>query len=350
MLAATYTQGGSFEVTDVPDPVPGDGELLLRVTAAAVCGTDLKIVRNGHRKLRAGQRIVLGHEFAGIVEAVGRGASAFAAGQRVGVAPNAGCGRCAACRKGRSNYCPDYTAFGIDRDGAHAPWVRIPAVYLQQGNVIPLPDGVTDDAAALLEPLSCVVGGQRAVGVGAGDAVLVFGAGPMGLLHVMLAKSAGARCVVMFDPASSRLPLARELGADRAADSADALREVVRRESPGGVDVAIAAAPAAGALTQALELLAPFGRLCAFAGLPAGANPVALDVNRIHYNNLIVTGTTGGSVEDYRRALELAATGRLRLEKAVAARFPLDRLADAYRAAEGGPAGKVVLTAEGDRR
>jgi threonine dehydrogenase-like Zn-dependent dehydrogenase len=345
MLAATYTQGGRFEVKDVPVPTAGEGELLVRVTGSAICGTDLKIMRNGHRKLKSGQRIVLGHEFVGVIETVGNGVSGFAVGQRVGVAPNAGCGRCRACRKGRPNYCADYTAFGIDRDGAHAPCVIIPSIHLRQGNVQPMPESVTDADAALLEPLSCVVAGQRAVEVAGGDTVLIFGAGPMGLLHVLLARTLGAAAIVVFDPAVSRLALAEKLGADKTASSTEALREVMAAVAPEGVDVAITAAPVGDAVTQGLELLGPFGRLCAFAGLPLTANPVPMDVNRIHYKNLKVTGTTGGSVEDYRFAMQLVATGRIRLEGMIAASFSMDRLVEAYEAAQQGLPGKVVITA-----
>lgn len=343
MRAATYTQGGSFGISEVPRPAIKDGDLLLRVTAAAICGTDIKIVKNGHRKLKSGQTIVLGHEFVGVIEEAGPRVTGFKKGQRVGVAPNAGCGRCPACRRGQSNYCPDYTAFGIDRDGAHAPFVRIPEVFLQQGNVMALPEGVTDTSAALLEPLSCVVAGQRAVQVGKGDTVLIFGAGPMGLLHVMLARESGAAAVVMFDPMASRLTLAGALGADRTASTMEELDRTLAEIAPGGVDVAITAAPVAEALGAALDRLAPFGRLCAFAGLPAGAPRVALDVNRIHYRNLTLTGTTGGSVSDYRTALQLVAEGELHLERIVAARFGFDQLAEAYETAQRGLAGKVIL-------
>jgi len=343
MLAATYTQGGAFAVREVPRPALGDGELLLRVTAAAICGTDIKIVKNGHRKLKGGQTIVLGHEFVGVIEELGARVTGFRKGQRVGVAPNAGCGRCPACRRGQSNYCPDYTAFGIDRDGAHAPWVNIPEVFLEQGNVMALPESVTDAAAVLLEPLSCVVAGQRAVRVAQGDTALVFGAGPMGLLHVMLARESGAAAVVMFDPMASRLAFAAQLGAHRTASTLEELDRILAETAPGGVDVAITAAPVAEALGLALERLAPFGRLCAFAGLPAGAPRVALDVNRIHYKNLTLTGTTGGSVDDYRAALQLAAAGRLDLERIVVARFGFGQLPEAYEAAQRGLAGKVML-------
>lgn len=346
MLAASYTQGGSFGIREVPRPTIEDGELLLRVTAAAICGTDIKIVKNGHRKLKSGQTIVLGHEFVGVIEEAGPRVTGFKKGQRVGVAPNAGCGHCPACQRGQSNYCPAYTAFGIDRNGAHAPFVRIPEVFLQQGNVMALPERVTDAAAALLEPLSCVVAGQRAVQVAQGDTVLIFGAGPMGLLQVMLSRASGAAAVVMFDPMASRLALAGEMGAHRTASTVDDLDRILSAIAPGGVDVAITAVPVAEALSSALERLAPFGRLCAFAGLPAGAPHVALDVNRIHYKNLTLTGTTGGSVADYRTALKIIGSGRVDVSPVISHTFPMSRIEEAYQIAMSGQGMKIVVRGE----
>ncbi len=149
MLAATYTQGGTFAVTDVPEPRCGEDQVRVRVKAASICGTDIKIVHNGHRKLHDGQRIVLGHEFVGEIAEVGSRVRGYSVGQRVGVAPNAGCGKCPACVRGKTNYCPEYTAFGIDRDGGHAPFVVVPAAFVAQGNVIPLPDPISDREASV---------------------------------------------------------------------------------------------------------------------------------------------------------------------------------------------------------
>jgi len=347
MLAATYTQGGDFAIEEVPVPRIESDEILLRVSAASICGTDVRIVRSGHRKLAAGQRVVLGHEFLGIIEQVGSRVEGYGVGQRVGVAPNAGCGHCDACIRGTSNYCPDYTAFGIDRDGAQAPLVKIPGRFVTQGNVIPLPEAVSDREAALLEPFSCVVNGVRVSRIELGDTVLVYGAGPMGLMHVMLSRIAGAAKIIVVDPLAHRLEKARDLGCDLALrpqeeDVPDRLRD----ETDGrGVDVAITACPVPEVQAEATRLLAPFGRLCLFGGLPKTAGPVALDTNAIHYGNLLVTGSTGGSVEDYRIALKLVAGKRIDLGRVISNVFRLDELRRAYDTALAGAEGKVVLIA-----
>jgi len=348
MLAATYTQGGEFAIEEISPPEIGGDSLLLRVTATSICGTDVKIVRNGHRKLQPGQRIVLGHEFVGVIERIGGRVQGYGVGQRVGVAPNAGCGHCEACVRGQSNYCPDYTAFGIDRDGAHAAHVEIPARFITQGNVIPLPDGVSDREASLLEPFSCVVNGIRVSRIELGDTVVIYGAGPIGLLHAMLSRIAGSGKLVMVDPLQDRLDRARAFGCDVVLNPArDDVADRLRHETDGrGADVVITACPVAEVQTQAVQLLAPFGRLCLFGGLPKTAGPVALDTNAIHYGNFVVTGSTGGSVQDYRIALRLVAGKRVDLTRIISDTFPMAELKKAYETALAGPAGKVVLTAE----
>jgi threonine dehydrogenase-like Zn-dependent dehydrogenase len=347
MLAATYTQGGGLSVQTVPVPQIRNDELLLRVTAASICGTDLRIIRSGHRKLQDGQRIVLGHEFLGVIEQVGTLVEGYSAGQRVGLVPNAGCGHCDACSRARDNYCAEYTAFGIDRDGGQAPLVSIPGRFVNRGNVIPLPDTVSDREAALLEPFSCVVNGVRASRIRLGDTVLIYGAGPIGLMHLMLCRIAGAAKIIVVDPLPHRLERARELAADLVlTPQSDVVPDRVRHETNGcGADVVITACPVPEVQTEALQVLAPFGRLCLFGGLPKAAATVNLDTNAIHYGSLIVTGSTGGSIEDYRIALKLVAGRRVDLTRVISHVFPLTDLKHAYETALAGGEGKIVLLA-----
>ena len=348
MLAATYCQGGDLAIDEVPRPVIESDEILLRVRAASICGTDLKIVRFGHRKLVEGQRIVLGHEFVGVIEQLGARVQGYQIGQRVGVAPNAGCGGCDACTRGQTNYCPRYTALGIDRDGAQAPWVRIPGRFVTQGNVISVPDSVSDVEAALLEPFSCVVNGIRASRIELGDTVVIFGAGPMGLMHVMLCRIAGAARIIVVDPLERRREKARQLGCDETVDPRDGEVSVRLRHAAGGrgADVVITACPVPEVQAEAVQSLAPFGRLCLFGGLPKNAAPVALDTNAVHYGNLLITGTTGGCVRDYRIAMKLVAGGRVDLKQVVSDVFPLRQLRQAYDRALSGAEGKVILVEE----
>ena len=210
----------AFSIEEIARPAIESDEILLRIRAASICGTDVKIVRSGHRKLRDGQRIVLGHEFVGVIEQVGSRVAGYRAGERIGIAPNAGCGQCPACIRGKANYCPAYTAFGIDRDGGHAAFVRIPSRFITQGNIIALPAEVSDTEAALLEPFSCVVNGVRSSRIELGDTVVIYGAGPIGLMHVMLCRAAGAAKLIVIDIRADRLRARAKPGMRPGAQSA----------------------------------------------------------------------------------------------------------------------------------
>jgi L-iditol 2-dehydrogenase len=258
MIAATYTQDFGYRIEDVPVPEIGPDEILIRVMASSICGTDLRIIRSGHRKLFPGQKLVLGHEFAGVVAKVGANVRMFREDQRVGVAPNMGCGQCEECIRGLPNMCPDYTAFGITMDGAHTEYVRVPSIAIVQGSVIPLPDQVPFEQASLVEPLSCVVNANRASRIKPGNSVLIFGAGPVGLMHLMLARLSGAAVVVVADVQAERLRRAAELGAAAVIDSAveDVRDRLMQLTARRGADVVITAYSVAAVQEQALGLLA----------------------------------------------------------------------------------------------
>ena len=334
-------------IGETPVPRIAEGELLLKIEAASICGTDVKIVRHGHRKLRDGQTITLGHEFVGRIAEVGAGVERWQPGQRVGVAPNLGCGHCEMCGRGMANMCPDYSAIGINFDGAHAEYMRLPASAIGQGNVAEINEAMPAEEATLAEPLSCAVNGLRASRVELGDVVVVFGAGPMGLLNLMCANISGACAVGVVDVNPERLKKAASLGASWTVDSSkQSVVEAIKSKTSGrGADVIILAA-AVGALQQAaLGLLAPFGRLCLFAGLPRGDSLVSLDTNEIHYKNLDVTGMTGGSPRDYRIALRLMESEKVKVREVVSDVFTMKDLAKAYEVAMLGKGMKVVIKA-----
>lgn len=334
---------------ELPVPTIGQGELLLRVEGSSLCGTDVKIVRHGHRKLKPGQTIVLGHEFVGtIVDKGPKVPGLYTVGQRVGVAPNIGCGSCEMCGRGLMNMCPEYSAFGINLDGAHAEYVRVTEPAIQQGNVIPLSRTISPVAAALAEPLSCAVNGIRVAQVAQGDEVLIYGAGPMGLMNLMLALLSGAARVFVVDLDDARLEKARRLGASKTFNPRNGtVTDWVREETGGrGVNVVVTAVPVAALQAEAMRLLAPFGRLCLFAGLPAGSPPTPLDTNAIHYKNLLVTGMTGGAPQDYRTALRLIEAQRVDFSQIISHVFPLREVAKAYEVALAGKGMKIVLASD----
>lgn len=345
MLAAVYHGPRDLRVEERPLPAIGADEALLRVVAAGICATDLRIWHGAHRKYTAGVRRIPGHEVVGDVAAVGANVSGLAVGRRVFVAPNTGCGHCRQCIGGHNNRCASYEALGITADGAFAEYMRIPAAAIRQGNVMPLPEAVDPAVGALIEPLACVLRGQDAVSPVPGDLVLIVGAGPIGIMHLLLARLRGARRVIVSDVLPHRLAPAAEAGADRVVDAGrEDLAAVIAEESDGeGADVIVVAAPAHQAQAQAVHLAAQGGRISFFGGLPKDRPTVELDTNLVHYKELLVTGSTGCSTGDCRRAAALVAAGRVDLAPLVSARLPLRQAVEAMDRAEDRRSLKIVL-------
>lgn len=334
MLALAYRGPGRLELEERSDPRPGDGEAVVRVEACSICGTDLRIAAGAHRAYADASGRVPGHEIVGVVAAAGAGARVDE-GTRVFVAPNYGCGRCRACLRGDVNLCETPRAIGISEDGGFAERLLLPRELVAQGNLLPIRNGADPGALAVAEPLACALRGSRAARLEPGDRVLVFGAGPVGLLHVALAREAGAGEITVCEPNPERRQRSLAWGATTTyADGADA---------PGGVDAVVVAAPVASAQRQALELAGTGGRVVLFAGLPREASLVELDTNLVHYKELVVTGTTASTNAECRDALDLILDGRIDTASLVDARFGLDAAREAFALAGSGRALKVVI-------
>lgn len=345
MQALVYTGPGQLRVESRPDPELAPGGAVVRVLACGICGTDLRIAKGAHRAYPAGTRRVPGHEIVAELVALDGHTDELRPGARVFVAPNLGCGDCAACRAGRANLCERPQAFGITVDGAFEELMAVPAAALSQGNLLPIPADADPASLSVVEPLACVLRGQRAVALGAGDFVVVCGAGPIGLLHVLLARASEAGTIVVSEPHPRRRADALEFGADAVVDpAAEDLVARVRELTDGrGADVIITAVPVAAVLEQAPELAAIGGRVNFFGGLPRDASRVSIDSALVHYRELTITGTTANDLDDCRAALALALGGTLDLSRLVTARYPLQRASEAFAEASGGEQLKVVI-------
>ncbi len=297
MRAVRIEGPGAVSIVEVPKPDPGPGEVLVRVQAAALCATDRRMAALGTNAPR-----IPGHEVAGVLED----------GTPVGIHPNLGCGRCEWCRAGMENRCPDHVDVGIQRDGGLSEWVAIP-----ESHVIPL-DGYPMNLAPLVEPLACCVHAVSLLDVGAGEPALVIGAGALGILGMWALQEAGARVAIM-QRSETRRRLALDLGADAILGPDDDPQRAVGA-SPRAI---LVTAPGEEPLRWALERVAVGGRVHAFAGTPGGA-PV--DANPVHYRHLSLVGSTGSTVEDYRRSLDMARSGAIDLERMPSAAIPLERV------------------------
>lgn len=331
MLCAVYDGSAKIQMSKKRLRTLGPGDVIIKVMACGICGTDLRILKNGHHRLTPGSTKILGHEFSGEVYMVSEGNNWLNIGMRVTVAPNIGCGYCIDCIQGNTNLCSNCVSFGVVLDGGFAEYVWIPAVAVQQGNVIEIPDGLSYAEAAFNEPLSCAYHGYMACHPLPHDNVLIVGSGPIGLCHLQLAKFLGANNVIMTDNHDSRLATAREMGADFALNpSTINLKEAVTEITKGrGVDIAIIAAASAQAQKQALELCGNHGRVNFFGGLPKDNSIIQLDANLVHYKELYITGTTGQAIHQFRTTLSMMEAGHIKIEKLVTGKFALNQAVEA---------------------
>jgi L-iditol 2-dehydrogenase len=345
MLAAVYHGPDDLRLEERPPLKIQPDEALLKVISAGICGTDLRILKGGHRQYPAGTVRVPGHEVVGDIVEVGSEVTGLQVGARVMVAPNFATGMCRYAIRGNNNLCPDFGAIGVTIDGAFAEYMRIPGEIIRQGNLIPIDKDTDPAAAALIEPFACVLRGQKPLHITPSDVVLVMGAGPIGVMHVMLARLKGAQRIIVSEIQPARLPAATAAGADRVVDSPkEDLRDAVMEESGGlGADVIIVAAPSHQAQEEALQLAAIGGRINYFGGLPKDRPTIQFDSNAVHYKELIVTGTTACSTDDCWSAAEIVNAGRIDLGSVIGRRFPLSQVAEAFQVAQESTSLKIIL-------
>jgi len=335
MWAARLFGKEDLRVVEVPVPTVGDGEVLVRVKAGTVCGTDLRMYRNGAEGVDENHPLTLCHEFAGTVEDIGNGVIHLKRGERVSVAPNIGCGVCDRCVSGKSHHCRELRALGIHMDGGFAEFVKIPREAVNNGNVTPIDDGVSFTAAATNEAFSCVYSAYERYRVDPGDTVVIIGAGAIGLMHAKLALMSGAACVIMNDISRPRLDECAAIE-PRITVMAEKLHEFVQDVTGGkGAEVVVTACSVAAVQQGAFALAGLDGRVCFFGGLPKGQELVQLDTNQIHYKQLSVTGITRSSHAHYRRTLDLIAKGLVDIDPIVTHSFEIKDTASAFNNASG---------------
>jgi L-iditol 2-dehydrogenase len=325
-------------VEDAPVPEAGPGDFVIRVGTCSSCGTDAKIFLFGHHHISLPR--VLGHEVAGEIAEVGPEVEAWSIGDRVQVIAAIPCGVCHYCRRGQHTVCEDLESIGYQYDGGFAEFMQVPRKVLAVDGVNRVPDHVPFEQASLTEPLACVLNGQELAQVGEGDVVVVLGAGPIGCLHVRLARARGAKTVGIVDVNQGRLDLAARAEPDAMIDSTkeDPIDAVRKMTDGRGADVVITATGAGQAQEQALEMTAPRGRISLFGGLPKDDSIIRFDSNLVHYGEISVFGAYGSAPRHNREALSLIADGSVRVDDLITHRMAL---ADVDRAIE------TVISGEG---
>ncbi len=316
---AVMVAPGKIELEERPVPVPGPGQVLVEVNAVGVCGSDIHYFTEG----RIGDFIVeaplvLGHEAAGAVRELGPGVHGLEVGQRVAMEPGIPCRRCRACRTGHYNLCPDVRFFATPPiDGTFARFV-----VHDEDFCYPLPDNLSNDAGALLEPLSVGVWAAWKARIAVGDRVLVTGAGPIGLLAAAVARSAGAREVIVSDVQEARLELARQMGATSVAVAGSSELAVLADQA----DVLVECSGSPEALEAGLRALGPAARAVVVGMSPETRVPVALSL--VQRQEVELTGTFRYA-NTYPTALALASSGAVHLDDLVTGHYGLAQVAEA---------------------
>jgi len=317
MRVAMYYSNQDIRLEEMPTPQIGPGEVLMRVEASGICGTDLLEWYRLHKA-----PLVLGHEVAGVIAAVGKGMEHYKVGDRICAAHHVPCNTCHYCLSGHHTVCDTLRRTNFD-PGGFAEYLRLPRINVDQG-IFPLSDGVSFEEATFVEPLACVLRGQRLAHLESGQTVLVIGSGVAGLLHIQLARASGASYILAMDIVDYRLEAARKFGADIAVQAKEYTPAYLRRAADGRLaDLVVISSGATSAISQALESVERGGTVLFFASTDPGVT-IPISVNDLFWRNEItLTSSYGGSPADYAAALELIQAGKIHVREMITHRLGL---------------------------
>jgi L-iditol 2-dehydrogenase len=324
MNAAVFYGPNDLRIEERQVPHPGKDELLVKVEVSGLCPSDVRIYRNGSSLVKP--PVIMGHEFAGRVHELGSEVQGIEEKARVNVSADAYCGRCRMCQSGHENACEDVLTFGYNLNGAHADYVVVPKRFVERGGVFPLENEADFEEAALTEPLACSLNTIDSLGVKPGMTVTVVGDGPMGLLHVGLAKLYGADRIVLVGLADWKMELGKVLGATDAINAKlDTVKAVSDKTNRIGSDIVIVTAVLPQTIADALKMVARHGYVSIFGGTPKGVK-AEIEPNLIHYNETFLTGNYGYTYAQYSKAAKIVASRKIPLKRLVTHRFKLEQI------------------------
>ncbi len=341
MKAAIFEGIEDIRVREIPKPSCDPDGVVVEVKACGLCGSD---IRNFHSGLKGDIKSqIMGHEIAGIVREVGEKSSRFKVGDRVAIAPDVSCGRCYYCKRGWVNLCSDHRMIGTHWPGGFAQYISLPRIVLERGIVHLMPEGLGFAEATLSEPASSVIAAQSNAGIGLGDTVLIIGDGPIGCLHLEVARARGAAEVIMVG--LTRLEIVPLFSPDHLVDAAsqNPVEEVLRITGGLGADVAVIANPVAETQEQGVESVRKRGRVILFGGVPKSDPMTTLNSNLIHYNELTVVGAFSYPAHMHETALETIRAGKISAERYFNRTVSLEAITEGIQAAESGEALKVLV-------
>lgn len=348
MKAIMYYGKGNYKLEEIITPDVKDGEILLKVKACSICGTDLKIINFGHNGVQP--PAVIGHEIAGIIEKTGNKVKDYRPGDRVVVVTPVGCGKCAFCREGHQNMCfevsQNFHSLGYYCNGGFAEYMLIPKEAVSNKNLIKIPSKIDFDDAALVEPFSCVVNGQNYLSIQKNDLVVIFGSGPIGCMHAKLAQKKGAKKVIIVDVAESKLKLARRRNVGDIylnSGKIDVVKRILKETDMRGANVVVVACASGAAQELSLKISGIKSRISFFGGLPKDNPIIKLDSNNLHYAEKSIFGSFASSHLEYHTALDLISDKNMNIKNLITHNFKLSEFGKALKVIEAGKALKVVI-------
>ncbi|HQA77753.1 MAG TPA: zinc-dependent dehydrogenase [Propionicimonas sp.] len=345
MKVLRFYAPGDVRVEDAPVPQIASNEVLLRVRNCSTCGTDVKIFHNGHQNITPPR--VMGHEVAGEVAEVGADVTGWSVGDRAQVIAAVPCGECYECKKGWMAVCANQTSIGYQYDGGFAEYMVVPHAVLKVDGLNRIPEGVGFDEASAAEPFACAINAQELLGIEPGDTVVVFGAGPIGCIHIRIARGVHqAGRVFLVDVNAERLAMSADaVQPDEVIDASkvDVVAEVMRLTEGRGADVIITATAANITQEQAIAMAARNGRISFFGGLPKTNPTITCDSNLVHYRQLHIHGANGSAPEHNKKALEYIASGLVPVKDLITVHLPLERALEAFDIVAKGQAIKVTV-------
>ncbi|MCM3160781.1 zinc-binding dehydrogenase [Metabacillus litoralis] len=316
MKAGLFKGAKQLEVSEVALPNIGEGEALVKVSFAGICGTDMMIYSGAHP--RATDPLIMGHEFSGVIEEVYSNEKELKVGDRVAINPLNYCGECVACHNGLHHICDNLRYLGIDMDGGFAEYVKTPIE-----NLFVLPDSISDENAAILEPLAVAIHTVRRSKLKVGDNVVIFGAGPIGVLIGIIAKKAGAARIIISDISDYRLDVAQSYGFHtvdaRKNDIADISKEITNGV---GADVVFEVAGNQHTANQMIDAIRTQGEIVVVS---VYKKPPEINLAKMHFRELSLTTTRCFSAEDFQKAILMMAEGNIDVSKLISHKLPLDQ-------------------------
>ncbi|TEU03070.1 alcohol dehydrogenase, partial [Candidatus Aerophobetes bacterium] len=334
----------NLEMEDISRPTPSPQEILIKVKACSICGTDIRVYHHGHKHMRFPR--IIGHELSGEIIEIGKRVEGHKLGEKVAIAPAIPCGRCHYCRRGMQSMCINLTAIGYHYDGGFAEFMVVPEDAVRNGCVNTIPSELSFEEAALAEPLACAINGQQLSQIGLGNTVVVVGAGPLGCIHLQLAKAKGASRTILVELSRERIDFAKKFAFPDIVinpSSENAIQRIKEETEGRGADRIIVSCPSGKAQEESLSMVAPRGIINFFGGLPLDNPFIKFNSNLIHYGEFYVVGTHGSAPYHNELALSLISQEKVRIKELVTHRLPLERLEEGLALAESKKGMKVLI-------